>query len=94
MNKSRNRKEIKGKVTSVRLSEEQHKTLQEKADAAGMTLSNFIVTAAMNNNAVTPEMLVEMQDIVNFACSEIEKTNPEKVVILQERMYKLWQKSM
>ena len=94
MNKSRNRKEIKGKVTSVRLSSEQHKTIQEKADAADMTLSNFIVTAAMNNNAVTPEILVEMQDIVNFACSEIEKTNPEKVVILQERMYKLWQKSM
>lgn len=94
MNKSRNRTEIKGKVTSVRLSEEQHKTIQEKADAADMTLSNFIVTAAMNNNAVTPEMLVEMQDIVNFACSEIEKTNPEKVVILQERMYKLWQKLM
>ena len=73
MNKSRNRKEIKGK---------------------DMTLSNFIVTAAMNNNAVTPEMLVEMQDIVNFACSEIEKTNPEKVVIIQERMNKLWQKLM
>ena len=57
-------------------------------------LSNFIVTAAMNNNAVTPEILVEIQDIVNFACSEIEKTNPEKVVIIQERMNKLWQKSM
>lgn len=94
MNKSRHRTEIKGKVTSVRLSAEQHKTIQEKADAADMTLSNFIVTAAMNNNAVTPEILVEMQDIVNFACSEIEKTNPEKVVIIQERMNKLWQKLM
>ena len=38
MNKSRNRKEIKGKVTSVRLSAEQYKTIQEKADAADMTL--------------------------------------------------------
>ena len=94
MNKSRNRKEIKGKVTSVRLSAEQHKAIQEKADAAGMTVSSFMITAAINNNAATPAMIVKMQDIVNYACSEIEKTNPEKVVILQERMYKLWQKSM
>ena len=92
MKKTKDRTEIKGKVTSVRLTEEQHKTIQKKADAAGMTVSNFMITAAMNNNAATPAMIVKMQDIVNYACSVIDETKQDMRVILQERMNQLWQK--
>lgn len=37
--------ERKGKVTSIRLTEEQHKRIQKKAQARGMMASNYIITA-------------------------------------------------
>ena len=54
-------------------------------DAADMTLSNFIVTAAMNNNAVTPEILVEMQDIVNFEKEQMANKACRYIILGDEK---------
>lgn len=42
--------ERKGKVTSIRLTEEQHKRIQKKAQARGMTVSNYIIAAAASGD--------------------------------------------
>ena len=90
---SRADSEKKGKVTSVRLTEEQHRRVQEQAKAKGMTISSYIITTAVNGgNAITPEMLVEMQNVVNMACAVVEECVPEKVESIQERMNEIWQK--
>lgn len=67
--------ERKGKVTSIRLTEEQHERVQKKAQAKGMTISNYIITTAVNGNSVTPELLVKLQNIANEACSVMENMN-------------------
>lgn len=49
MRSSRIETEKKGKVTSLRLTEEQSALLHSKAAEKGMSLSNYIITAAINS---------------------------------------------
>lgn len=85
--------ERKGKVTSIRLTEEQHKKVQEQAKAKGMTVSSYIITTAVNGgNTITPEMLVKMQNVADMACEAVEEFAPEKVKSIQEGMNEIWQK--
>lgn len=86
--------ERKGKVTSIRLTEEQHECVQKKAQAKGMTISNYIITTAVNGNSVTPELLVKLQNIANEACSVMEKHEPDRVTAMQQEVNRIWQKLM
>lgn len=87
--------ERKGKVTSIRLTEEQHELVQKKALEKGMTVSSYIITTAVNGgNAVTPELLVTLQNITNEACSLMEKYAPDRVTAMQKKVNEIWQKLM
>ena len=90
----RSDKERKEKITSIRLSDEQHKKIQANADEAHMSFSNYMVTSAVNGSSLTPELLVEIQDTINYACAVVEEHSPDKVEIMQEGVNKLWQKLM
>lgn len=90
---SRAESERKGKVTSIRLTEDQHRRVQVQAKAKGMTVSSYIITTAVNGgNAITPEMLVKMQNVANMACAAVEEFAPDKVESIQKGMNKIWQK--
>ncbi len=90
---SRADSEKKGKVTSIRLTEDQHRKVQEQAKAKGMTVSNYIITTAVNGgNAVTPELLVSLQNITNEACSVMKEHEPDRVTAMQEKVNEIWQK--
>ncbi len=90
---SRAESEKKGKVTSIRLTEYQHRKVQEQAKAKGMTVSNYIITTAVNGgNAVTPEFIVKLQNITNEACSVMEESAPDSVTAMQEEVNEIWQK--
>lgn len=92
---TRSESERKGKSTSIRMSDNQSKTIQENAKKAGMTVSNYIVTAAVNGGKVlAPKDLVDMQNRINAASSAIEENNPDLVKSLQEGMNNIWQKSI
>lgn len=85
--------ERKGKVTSIRLTEEQHELVQKKALEKGMTVSSYIITTAVNGgNAITPELLVKLQNITNEACSVMEEFAPDKFTAMQEKVNEIWQK--
>ena len=85
--------ERKDESTSVRFSLEQKKRITEKAKEAGMSVSNYMVTKAANGGTeLTPEILVEIQDLINYACESVEKNAPEDVATMQEGANKLWQK--
>lgn len=89
---SRAESEKKGKVTSIRLTEEQHRSVQEQAKAKGMTVSSYIITTAVNGgNAITPEMLVKMQNVANMACTAVEEFAPDKVESIQKGMNEIRQ---
>lgn len=86
--------ERKGKVTSIRLTEEQHERVQKKALEKGMTVSNYIITKSVNGNVVTPELLVKLQNIANEACSVMEKYEPDRVTAMQQEVNEIWQELM
>lgn len=85
--------ERKGKVTSIRLTEEQHKCVQKKAQEKGMTVSGYITATAVNGgNTLTPELIVRLQNITNETCSVMEKYAPERLKAMQREVNDLWQK--
>lgn len=89
---SRSESEKKGEVTSIRLNKSQHERIKEQAKAKGMTVSNYIITAAVNGGStVTPEMLVKMQNLANVACDAVKESAPEKVDLMQKEMNAIWQ---
>lgn len=93
MRSSRIETEKKGKVTSLRLTEEQSALLHSKATKKGMSLSNYIITAAINSEtSLTPELLVLTHNLINEACKAVSDYAPEKAKSLQEGMNKLWQR--
>ena len=90
----RSDKERKEKITSIRLSDEQHKKIQANADSAHMSFSNYMVTSAVNGSSLTPALMVEIQDNINYACAAVEEHAPDKVKAMQEGVDKLWQQLM
>lgn len=86
--------ERKGKVTSIRLTEEQHERVQKKAQEKGMTVSNYIITTSVNGNTADPELVVKLQNIANEVCSVMEKYAPDRVKPIQQEMDEIWQKLM
>ena len=86
--------ERKGKVTSIRLTEEQHERVQKKAQEKGMTVSNYIITTSVNGNAADPELLVKLQNIANETCSIMEKYAPDRAKAIQQEVNEIWQKLM
>lgn len=86
--------ERKEKVTSIRLSAEQHDRIKQKAQEKGMTISNYIITTAVNGNSVTPELLVKLQDIANIACDAIKECAPKDVSKLQNEVNEVRQELM
>lgn len=92
---SRAESEKKDKVTSIRLTEEQHRKVQEKAEAKKMTVSRYLTETALHaDNALTPEIMVRIQDLANNASAAVEEYAPEKVESLQRGVNELWQKLM
>ena len=92
---SRAESEKKGKVTSIRLTEEQHRKVQEKAAAKKMTVSRYLTETALHaDNALTPEIMVRIQVLANDASAAVEEYAPEKVESLQRGVNELWQKLM
>lgn len=89
----RSESERKDKVTSIRCSEEQYEKIQKNAKKAGMSVTNYLVTTGANGGgALTPELLVKIQNQINYACSAVEESAPEKVKKMQEGVNELWQK--
>ena len=87
----RSASEKKTKATSLRLSENQRAEIQKLADERGMTLSNFIATAAMNvKNQFSPEQFVHIQNIINIATELASKYDRDKLMEIDEEERAIW----
>lgn len=83
--------EKKQKVTSVRLTEDQHQRLKDQADARGMSVSNYLITTAVHGeNNITPEIMVRMQNLVNEVSDIAQEYAPEKKQQIQKEVNQLW----
>ena len=90
---TRSESERRDKVTSLRSSEAELTKIQKNAKDAGMSVNSFLNSVGVNGTKIiTPAMLVEMQNLINSACSFVEETAPDKIEEMQEGVNKLWQK--
>lgn len=64
----RSENEKKSITKSVKMSPLQFEEITEKAQAKGMSLSSYMVDCALHNNqGITPQIAVKMQEMVNMA---------------------------
>lgn len=88
---SKCKEEQKTKVTSVRMSENQHMIIQKKADEHEMTTSSYMVYAATHsNNGMNPELLCKTLDIINTARETIREYAPEKLDEMESKVDEFW----
>ena len=92
MRSARKQSEKKTLVTSVRMSEEQHKQIEKNAKKHKMTVSNYMITQAVNGEkGLDPKMMVEIPNLMNMAYSLAKKYEPETYNTMRERTNGLWQ---
>ncbi len=90
---TRDDSERRDKITSLRSSENELKKIQKNAKDAGMTVNSFLNNVGANGaKMLTPALIVELQNQINYACAMVEKYAPDEVKNMQEGMDKLWQK--
>lgn len=88
----RSESEKKGKVTSVRLTEEEYLEFEEAAAKEGMTVSTLLRTCAKNRKSLyTPAQKVHTQNIANTAIELAREYSPEKIKFIESEMKKIWQ---
>lgn len=88
MRKSSEKKEAK---TSVRMTEEQKRIIQEMADQRGMSAGAYMVNSAVySGKAITPEIMVHIQNLVNFACETVKEQAPKNKAYMESEVNKLW----
>jgi len=92
---TRDESERREKVTSLRSSETELKKIQKNAKDAGMSVNNYLnIVGANGGKALTPAIMVQIQNTINYACSLVELHEPDEVVTMQEGVNDLWQKLM
>ena len=90
---TRDDSERRDKVTSLRSSENELAKIQKNAKEAGMTVNNYLNTVGANGaKGLTPAIMVQIQNTINYACSVVEHYEPDEVITMQEGANALWQK--
>lgn len=88
--------EKKDKVTSVRLTEEEHIEFTEAAEKEGLTLGGYLRECARHRNtSLEPCLLVHIQNVMNAAIELIRKYEPKNTKTaekLEKEMKELWNK--
>ncbi len=80
-------------VTSVRMSEEQHKQVQKNAKKHNMTVSNYMITTSVNGeNGIAPDAMVRFQNMMNSVYAMCEKYEPQKLEEYRKQVNEIWPK--
>ncbi len=81
----------KDRRVSTRMTQNQYDDIQKRASEREMSISAYIVDAAAHvDNHFTLFHLLKLQNLVNLAARECEKTNRELASEIRERMKQLW----
>lgn len=87
----RSQEEKRDIITTIRMSEKQRKTIQEKANMRRMAMGSYLVYAAVNSKTeFDPVMAVHAQNILNIARELAKKYQPELLEKINEEELRLW----
>lgn len=87
----RNESDKKNKKTSVTMTDDDFEAIKQKAQAAGMGVSPYMVNNALHcDEALTPEKKARIQNTINEACKIAEEYAPDKIEMLQKEAGEIW----
>ncbi|MCR4646305.1 MAG: DUF6290 family protein [Oscillospiraceae bacterium] len=79
------------KSTSVRLSDNEKKIINQKAKEKGMNASEYLRDCGLHGGeSISPYAKLKIQNLVNAAYDELNATNPEKAKALLEEVKEVW----
>ena len=84
--------EKKTRHLRTRMTQNQYKQVKEKADEQNMTVSAYVVEAAVHgDNHITPSMIMQLQTDFNEAADVLEPVNPKLAKKIRRKGDALWQ---
>ena len=87
----RSESEKKTHSTSVRMSENQYEQIEKNASAQNMTMSQFMVHAAVHHEQkLDPKTMVKIQNICNLAEEIAKEHDAEHTKEIRKEVRELW----
>ncbi len=87
----KNSSEKKTHSTSIRMSPLQFHEIEKNAEANKMTISTYMVHAAVHNdNKLDPATMVRIQNICNMACEIAKNDDSDQVNEMRAEVQALW----
>jgi hypothetical protein len=85
--------ELKSRLTSLRMTEEQFQIAKATAESKNMSFSEYMVACAVHpDNMLTPEVMVQIQEIANAALRIARSKGDGYESQIQDEVDKLWLK--
>lgn len=85
------KKELKNVIKPIRMSERLYEDIKQEAIKKN---SNFNACALNRlehyDKAMTPQIMVKIQNFANHACEAVRETSPERANEIQKEASKLW----
>ena len=82
-------KETKDLLMKIRLSSRQYQMFCEGGEKTGMSWVNYMLSRA-THPGLTPELLVRITELMNYAEAVVHKYAPEKASYMQKEVDELW----
>ena len=83
-------KNIRNTLKCIKMSEEEEKIIQENDKNAKLSFSSYCIARALPEKALTPEVIIRMQNMLNIVSRKIEKYEPDTAKFLRGEMEDLW----
>lgn len=81
----RSKEEKKSITKSIKLSPLQVQQIEEKAKEKNLTFSSYMVDCAVHgNNSITPQMAVQMQELVNMVLEIVDSIDSTEYIQKEE----------
>ena len=86
----RKESEKKNRLTSVRMTENQYALIEKQAKEKSMSISAYMIEAAVHSGNTSPRQLVRMQNLVNQAYEIIKSEDPKLAEQMREEAAEIW----
>ncbi len=86
----RKESEKKNRLTSVRMTEDQYSLIEKQAKEKCMSISAYMIEAAVHSGNTSPRQLVCMQNLVNQAYEIIKSEDPKLAEQMKEEAAEIW----
>ena len=82
--------EIRSITKTFKVSKNEEEIILRNAKEEGLNFSSFCIARAMQRKALTPVLIVKIQNLVNIAYRIIKDSEPDTAKYIKKEMEEIW----